>query len=270
MTSPGSAYSQPQPQEPERRPESSTAPESGDGAADPPGKSQSGGAVGPPPPPGYPVQLYRPRSGEPQPQPGGGPQASVPAGHPAPGTAGHLTAGPAGSPAAGSTQQWAVVPNDEQRMPRRFTQFTRSPLGLVLGLAGVAVGAAFTYLLSVTADTAGGATVIVDPGRTLVLVRNLWQPESFPTWLGPLVVLAPFLPLIQLVVVPLLCLPAARAVGPGLTSRARLAWTVFFFLVTAAGVVATVVTGPGHPLFLLHWVGSALVVIALALPHRPD
>jgi hypothetical protein len=244
MTSPGSAYSQ-QPREPERRPGDSTAQPARNGTTTAAASAETAGAIGPPAPPGYPVQLYQEGSGHHPPNP------PVPAG-PDPG----FQAGP--------------VPNDEQRLPRRFTQFTRSPLGLLIGMAGVVVGAAFTYLLSVTPDASGAATVAFDPGRTLVLLRNLGQPTTFPAWQGPLVVLAPFLPVIQLVVVPLLSLPAARAVGPGLTSRARLLWLAFFFLLTATGVVATLVSGPGQPLYLLHWVGSALVVVALALPHRPD
>ncbi|GDY30145.1 hypothetical protein [Gandjariella thermophila] len=246
MTAPGSATPQ-QPQEPERRPADTTAPPPGGTTTTAAAEAErteadraDAAAIGPPAPPGYPVQLYHPNPEE----------HTITPSNPAP---------------------WSpLVPQDDRPAPRRFTQFTRSPIGLVLGLVGVAVGAAFTYLLSVTPDAAGGAMVTFDPGRTLVLLRNLGQPAAFPSWEGPLVVLAPFLPLIQLVVVPLLSLPAARAVGPRLTSRARLIWLAFFLLVTGGGIAATVLGGPGQPLYLLHWLGSTLVVVALAVPHRPD
>jgi hypothetical protein len=240
MTSPGSAIPR-QPQDPERRPGNSAArpPLGGATTTDTPSE-QAVPSIGPPAPPGYPVRLFDPDPEE------------------------HTIAAP--NPASWSSG----LPNDEQRVPRRFTQFTRSPIGLWLGLVGVAVGAAFTYLLSVAPNAAHAAVVTFDPGRTLVLLHSLGQPAAFPLWEGPLVVLAPFLPLIQLVVVPLLSLPAARAVGAGLTSRARLVWLTFFALITGTGVAATVISGPGQPLYLLHWLGSTLVVLALAVPHRPD
>jgi hypothetical protein len=237
MTAPGSAV----PQEPERQQGNWTAqpPHGGAATAAAPNQPEVP-VIGPPAPPGYPVQIYH----------------ALPEKHPI---------------AQPNPASWSpVVQNDEQSAPRRFTQFTRSPVGLALGLVGVAVGAAFTYLLSVTPDTANGAVITFDPGRTLVLLRNLGQPAAFPAWQGPLVVLAPFLPLIQLVVVPLLSLPAARAVGAGLTSRARLIWLGFFLLVTGTGVVATLLSASAQPLYLLHWLGSILVVLALAMPHRPD
>lgn len=132
-------------------------------------------------------------------------------------------------------------------LTNRRTRHTASPIGLVLGLFGTLVGAAFTYLIRIS-----DGSFYLDPHQTVVL---------FGQW--SLITLV--LPVLHLIVVPLCSLSAVRSVGPRLVSRPRVAWLVAFAVVTLAGVVTT----PAG-LEQVRWLGSALVVIALAWPHRPD
>jgi hypothetical protein len=132
-------------------------------------------------------------------------------------------------------------------LSNRRTRYTAAPAGLVLGLFGTLVGAAFTYLIKIS-----DGSFYLDPHQTVTLFRD-WS------------LLVLLLPVLHLIVVPLCGLSAARCVGPRLMSWPRLAWLVTFAVVTLAGVATT----PAG-LEQVHWLGSALVVIALALPHRPD
>ena len=145
-------------------------------------------------------------------------------------------------------------------LSNRRTRYTVSPVGLVLGLFGSLVSAVFTYLITVEDDA-----FVLDPHRTVGLFTDLPRlPESPPAqW--PLVLLAPALPVLQLVAVVLCSLSATRSVGPRTMTRPRLALVVLFAAVTVDGVLSA----PAG-LQPVRWAGGALVVAALAVPHRLD
>ena len=143
----------------------------------------------------------------------------------------------------------------------RRTCYTASPSGLLFGLFGTVVTAVFTYLITVTSDGA----FLLDPHRTVVMFTDLGHLGSVPAVQWPLVLVAPVLPVIYLVVVPLCSLSASRHVGAALLTRTRLCWIIVFGLITALGVLTTATVAQQA-----HWLGPLIVLIALALPHHED
>ena len=75
-----------------------------------------------------------------------------------------------------------------------------------------------------------------------------------------------------LLVVVVLSIPRARTVSPRLVSRGRIGWVLIFGVITAYAVATTVSFGPpgAPPQLLLSWLGDAIVILGIALPHRPD
>ncbi|GAA0648781.1 hypothetical protein GCM10010174_85330 [Kutzneria viridogrisea] len=145
-------------------------------------------------------------------------------------------------------------------LSNRRTRYTASPIGLVLGLFGTLVSAAFTYLITVR-----NGSFYLDPHSTVERFTDLARIGGFPVPQWPLVVLAPALPVLALIAVPLCSLSAARSVGPRLMTRPRLACTAAFTAVTLLGLLTT----PFGPA-LIPWLGPALISVALAYPHRED
>jgi hypothetical protein len=143
---------------------------------------------------------------------------------------------------------------------------------LVVGLLGVVVQALFTYLVTVAPTTQGQWQPALDAGRTAILLGKVEKVNTFPLWELPLVLILPFLPLLQMLVVIVLSIPRARTVGPHLVSRGRIGWVLIFSVVTAYAAATTVVFGPpaGVPQLLLYWLGCLVVIVGIALPHRPD
>jgi hypothetical protein len=149
---------------------------------------------------------------------------------------------------------------------------------LVVGLLGVAVQALFTYLVSIVQTTQGQWQPALDAGKTAILLGNVEKMNTFPVWELPLVLIAPFLPLLQMLVVIVLSIPRARTVSPRLVSRGRIGWVLFLSVVTVYASVVTVYVatttvafGPaGVPQLLLYWLGCLVVIVGVALPHRPD
>jgi hypothetical protein len=140
----------------------------------------------------------------------------------------------------------------------RRTLYTRSTAGLLFGLFGGAVSAFFTYFVTITPDGA----FLLDPGAAFTALTRL---GDLPPARWPVVALDPFLPVVELMVVVLCSLSAARHVGVSLISLPRLLWVGLFGLVTALGVLTTATVAEQT-----HWLGLAITLIALALPHHAD
>jgi hypothetical protein len=143
----------------------------------------------------------------------------------------------------------------------RRTQYTASTAGLLFGLFGGVVAAVFDYLVTVTRDGA----FVLDPGRVPAMFADIGRLGDFPAVQWPLVLLAPVLPIVQLMVVPLCSLSASRHVGVSLISWPRLLWVCAFALITALGVLTTATAAQQ-----VHWLGGVIVLIALSFPHHTD
>ncbi|GAA3432471.1 hypothetical protein [Kutzneria kofuensis] len=140
----------------------------------------------------------------------------------------------------------------------RRTVYTHSTAGLLFGLFGGVVSAFFAYFVTITP----GGAFLLDVGATF---GDLTRLADIPPLRWPVVVLDPALPVLELMVVPLCSLSAARHVGPSLISRPRLLWIGLFGLVLALGVLTT-----GTVPEQAHWLGLVIVLVALSLPHHPD
>lgn len=140
----------------------------------------------------------------------------------------------------------------------RHTLYTRGTAGLLFGLFGGAVSAFFTYFVTITP----GGVFLLDVGAAFSTLTRL---GDIPPTRWPVVVLDPALPVVELMVVTLCSLSAARHVGASLISRPRLLWLGLFGLVLALGVLTT-----GTVAEQTHWLGLILVLVALSLPHHAD
>jgi hypothetical protein len=140
----------------------------------------------------------------------------------------------------------------------RRTLYTHSTAGLLFGLFGGAVSAFFAYLVTITADGA----FVLDPGTAINALAHI---GDLPAVRWPSVALDPFLPVVQAMVAVLCSLSAARHVGPSLISRSRLLWTALFGLALALGVLTTETAAQQS-----HWLGLAITLIALSLPHHTE
>jgi len=140
----------------------------------------------------------------------------------------------------------------------RRTLYTHSTAGLLFGLFGGVVSAFFAYLVTITADGA----FLLDPGAAITALTHI---GDVPAVRWPTVALDPFLPVIEAMVAVLCSLSAARHVGPALISRARLLWLALFGLALIAGVLTTETAAQQA-----HWLGLAITLVALSLPHHED
>jgi hypothetical protein len=143
----------------------------------------------------------------------------------------------------------------------RRTQYTHSTAGLLFGLFGGVVSAFFTYLVTITPT----GVFVLDPGATPAMFADLTRLAELspPRW--PLVVLAPVLPILELMVAALCSLSAARHVGVSLITRVRLLWICLFGAILALGVLTTETAAQQA-----HWSGLVILLVALSLPHHPD
>jgi hypothetical protein len=140
----------------------------------------------------------------------------------------------------------------------RRTLYTHSTAGLLFGLFGGVVSAFFAYLVTITADGA----FLLDPGAAITALTHI---GDVPAVRWPSVALDPFLPVVEAMVAVLCSLSAARHVGPSLLGRIRLLWLVLFGLILALGVLTTSTAAQQT-----HWLGLAITLVALSLPHHPD
>jgi hypothetical protein len=140
----------------------------------------------------------------------------------------------------------------------RRTLYTHSTAGLLFGLFGGVVSALFAYLVSITPDGA----YLLDPVAAITALTHI---GDMPAARWPSVALDPFLPVVEAMVAVLCSLSAARHVGPSLLSRTRLLWIVLFGLTLAFGVLTTATAAQQA-----HWLGLAITLIALSLPHHVD
>lgn len=140
----------------------------------------------------------------------------------------------------------------------RRTRYTHSTAGLLFGLFGAVVSAFFAYFVTITPAGA----FLLDPGAAFTALTRL---GDTPPVRWPVVVLDPFLPVVELMVAALCSLSAARHVGASMVSRARLVWICLFGLVTALGVLTTATAAQQA-----HWLGLVVVLVSLSLPHHED
>ncbi|HEY0501239.1 MAG TPA: hypothetical protein VGD48_36220 [Kutzneria sp.] len=140
----------------------------------------------------------------------------------------------------------------------RRTLYTHSTAGLLFGLFGGVVSALFAYLVTITPDGA----YLLDPGAAITTLTHI---GDMPAVRWPSTALDPFLPVVEAMVAVLCSLSAARHVGPSLLSRTRLLWIALFGLTLAFGVLTTATAAQQA-----HWLGLAITLIALSLPHHVD
>jgi hypothetical protein len=140
----------------------------------------------------------------------------------------------------------------------RRTLYTHSTAGLLFGLFGGVVSAFFAYFVTITS----GGVFLLDLGAAFTALTRL---GDVPPVRWPVVVLDPALPVLELMVVTLCSLSAARHVGASLISRPRLLWIILFGLILVLGVLTT-----GTLAEQTHWLGLVIVLVALSLPHHAD